>query len=309
MKHLHAAGLELSPDFAARLGKKASEADFSTYSRKQGDEVLCVYHPAKYPGKIQPLLYCLSLCDVAYIRPEAIGKTAGEMLVAAAHFPAKLIVVADLVGKEELEPIVKSAGISSYEFFEQDASLLCQKLLSEKSRRDPAGRTEIVIDSCFPVKGVGTVALGIVQKGKVFLRQKLFICPSGLQTEVKSIQVQDQSVDEAGAGSRVGMSLKGIEPSQIERGDLACDSPIEACGKFQADVFASPFYKGQMDRGQLFLLAGLKTAACKVRKIAGDRHEIEIQPRLCLRENEEACLFSPDCMPRVVGKAKVLSVG
>ena len=196
MKHIHVAALEPDAELAKKIGKKGSESDFTIYNCKEGDEVLCLYHPNKYPDKVQPLLYSLSMCDVAYIRPAAISKETGEMIVAAAVFGKKLFVVVDKVSREEVEPLLKSAGVLSYEFFEGDANELREKLLLEPSARKAEGKAEIVIDSCFPVKGVGTVALGIVQQGKVAVHQKLSFLPSGVEAEVKSIQVQDEDVKE-----------------------------------------------------------------------------------------------------------------
>ncbi len=308
MRHLHVAALEPDAEFAKRIGKKGSESDFTIYNCKEGGSVLCLYHPAKYPEKIQPLLYSLSLCDVAYLRPSAISKETGEMIVAAAVFGRKLIVVADLVGKGDLEPLLKGAGLASYEFFEGDANALRERLLEEQSARKGEGKTEVIIDSCFPVKGVGTVALGIVQQGKVSVHQKLSFIPSGVEAEVKSIQVQDEDVKEAGAGSRVGLSLKGLEPDKVGKGDLAVEEKFAPATKLEAEVSLSKFYKGNLESIQFFVLSGLEFAACKAKKLASGNYEIEMGSPLCVREGETVCLFLPEAMPRVIGNAKVAKV-
>ncbi len=305
MKHIHVAALETDAEFAKKIGKKGSESDFTIYNLKEGDRVLCIYHPGKYPEKIQPLLYALSLCDVAYFRPNAIDKATGEMIVAAAAFGKKLVVVADLVGRADIEPLLKAAGVSNCEFFEGDANALRERLLDEASTRKADGKAEVIIDSCFPVKGVGTVALGIVQQGEVRVHQKLVLSPSGSEFEVKSIQVQDENVNAAEASSRVGLNMKGIESEAVGKGDWACEEKMAGVGRIEAAVSLSKFFKGNFEAVQFFVLSGLKFAASKAKNVGEGRYEIEMAAPLCLKVGEEAVLFFPDAAPRVIGKAKV----
>jgi selenocysteine-specific translation elongation factor len=178
-------------------------------------------------------------------------------------------------------------------------------LLSEASSRKGEGKTEVVIDACFPVKGVGTVALGIVQQGTVKVHDKLVLSPSGVQFEVKSIQVQDENVADAEASSRVGLNMKGIESEVVSKGDVASIEKIPAANKMEAAVSLSKFFKGNFEAVQFFVISGLKFAASKAKKIGEGRYEIELSAPLCLRAGEEAVLFFPDAAPRVIGKARV----
>ncbi len=306
MRHIHVAALELDAEFAKKIGKKGSESDFTIYNCKEGDEVLCIYHANKYPERIQPLLYSLSLADVAYLRPLAIDKTTGEMIVAASIFEKKLFVIVDRVSREEVEPILKAAGVASYEFFEGDANELRERLVKEASARKAEGKTEVVIDSCFPVKGVGTVALGIVQRGNVAVHQKLEFMPSGISAEIKSIQVQDEDVKVAEVGSRVGLNLKGLEPEKVGKGDLAVEEKFAASVRIEAEMRLSKFYKGTLDTVQFFLLSGLKAVACKAKKIPSGNFELELGAPMCIREGETLCVFLPEAMPRAIGSARVV---
>jgi len=141
MMHIHVAALEPGAELAKKMGKKGSESDFAIYNLKEGQRVLCLYHASKYPEKIQPLLYCLSLADACYLRPQSIDKFTGEMIVAAAIFGKPVLVIADLVSREEIEPLMKAAGLQEYEFFEGDANALREKLLSLPSSRKADGST------------------------------------------------------------------------------------------------------------------------------------------------------------------------
>lgn len=309
MKHIHIAALENDAELAKSMGKKAGETDFTIYNCKEGDAVISIYHPSKYPEKIQPLLYSLYLCDVAYFRPVALDKFAGETIVAAAVFGKKLIVIEDKVSREEIEPLLKAAGLQQYEFFEGDANALREKLLGEKSLRKEEGKTEIVIDACFPVKGVGTVALGIVQQGKVAVHQKLDFIPSGVSAEVKSIQVQDVDVRDAEVGSRVGLSLKNIEADAVAKGDVAAEEKWASASKIEANVQLSKFYRGDLESVQFFVLWGLKFVASKAKKNAAGNYEIEFGSPLPVRQGEMLQLFLAEAMPRIIGNAKVARLG
>ena len=308
MKHVHVAALEADAELAKKIGKKAGETDFTIYNCKEGEGVLSIYHPSKYPEKMQPLLYSLYLSDVAYIRPNAIDKFTGETLVACAVFGRKLIVVVDKVSREELEPLLKSAGVQQYEFFEGDANELREKLLGEPSLRKTEGKTEIVIDACFPVKGVGTVALGIVQQGNVTVHQKLEFIPSGVSAEIKSIQVQDVDVKDAETGSRVGLNLKNVEADTIGKGDWAVEEKWNSAGRIEAAVSLSKFYKGDITEIQFFVLWGIKFVACKAKKNASGNYEMELGSPLPVRAGETVQLFLAEAMPRIIGSGKVVKL-
>jgi len=308
MKHIHVAALEPDSEFAKKIGKKGSESDFTIYNCKEGSNVICLYHASKYPEKIQPLLYALSLCDVAYFRPAEIDKFAGEMLVACAAFGKPLIIISDRVGRGEIEPLVKSAGVRQYEFFEGDANALREKLLLLPSSRKSDGKTEVIIDSCFAVKGIGTVALGIVQQGAVRVHQKLCFLPSGMEAEVKSIQVQDVDVKEAEASSRVGLSLRGVEAEDVSKGDLAVDEKFPAASRIEASMALTKFYKGDITVPQFFVLSGLKYVACKAKRTDGWKFDLELAAPMSLRQGDTLCVFLAESMPRAIGSALVLGI-
>jgi len=305
MLHIHIAALEPDAEFARKIGKKGSESDFSIYNCKEGDKVICLYHAIKYPDKVQPLLYSLSLADAAYLRPQAIDKFTGEMIVAAAVFGKPMLVLTDRVSREEIEPLLKSAGLQKYEFFDGDANALREKLLTCPPARKNEGKAEVVIDACFPVKGIGTVALGIVQQGTVRVHQKLTFLPSGKESDVKSIQVQDVDVKEAEAGSRVGLSLRDLNAEEVGKGDLAVEEKFPPANKVEADVSLTKFYKGDITTLQFFILSGLKYVACKAKKLEGSKFEIELSAPLNIRAGETVCVFLPEAMPRAIGSAKV----
>lgn len=79
------------------------------------------------------------------------------------------------------------------------------------------------MDHRFPVKGVGTVALGTVTQGVVRKHDALSNLPGGEETVVRSIQRHGRGVDHALQGERVGLALKGLGPQELDRG--RCSPP------------------------------------------------------------------------------------
>ena len=308
MMHTHIAALEPDAEFARKIGKKGSESDFTIYNCKEGDKVICIYHASKYPEKVQPLLYSLSLADAVYLRPQSLDKFTGEMIVAAAIFGKPVLVFTDRISREEIEPLLKSAGVQKYEFFDGDENALREKLLSYPSTRRREGKTEVVIDACFPVKGIGTVALGIVQQGTVRVHQKLTFLPSGKESDIKSIQVHDVDVKDAEVGSRVGLSLRDMDAEEVGKGDLAVEEKFPPANKVEADVSLTKFYKGDITTLQFFILSGLKYVACKAKKLDGNKFEIELSAPLNARAGETVCVFLPEAMPRAIGSAKITKI-
>src|SRR3972149_5680095 len=100
-----------------------------------------------------------------------------------------------------------------------------QPLFQEINKLEPIpkeGKTKIVIDHCFDVKGVGTIVLGKVTQGKVMQYDNLKLFPNGTDVMIKSIQMHDDPVDEATSPARVGLSVKGITVDDVNRGDYLC---------------------------------------------------------------------------------------
>ena len=78
------------------------------------------------------------------------------------------------------------------------------------------------VDRSYKVTGVGAVASGTVNSGTVEAGDELLLGPmadgSFREVEVRSIEMHYHRVDKATAGRIVGIALKGVDESEIERG-------------------------------------------------------------------------------------------
>ncbi len=84
------------------------------------------------------------------------------------------------------------------------------------------GDFQMYIDRTYSVTGVGAVASGTVNSGAVEAGDELLLGPMSdgefREVEVRSIEMHYHRVDRANAGRIVGIALKGVRESEIERG-------------------------------------------------------------------------------------------
>lgn len=81
---------------------------------------------------------------------------------------------------------------------------------------------------------VGRVETGILKPGVV-----VTFAPTGLTTEVKSVEMHHESLSEALPGDNVGFNVKNISVKEIRRGNVAGDSkndPPKEARSFNAQV-------------------------------------------------------------------------
>ncbi|AGB39217.1 GTPBP1 family GTP-binding protein [Natronococcus occultus] len=110
-----------------------------------------------------------------------------------------------------------------------------------KTSRD-AGEFRMYVDRSYSVTGVGAVASGTIMAGEVEAGDELLLgpMPDGRfqEVEVRSIEMHYHRVDRARAGRIVGIALKGVKESAIERGMVLVprDADPEPVREFEAEV-------------------------------------------------------------------------
>ena len=112
------------------------------------------------------------------------------------------------------------------------------------------------VEDVFTITGRGTVATGRVERGKVKVGDAVEIV--GIQDTRKSVatglEMFRKLLDEAQAGDNIGALLRGVEKSQIERGQvIAAPGSINPHKKFKGQVYIltkeeggrhTPFFNG-----------------------------------------------------------------
>jgi len=113
------------------------------------------------------------------------------------------------------------------------------------------------IEDVFGIKGRGTVGTGRIERGRVRIGDTVEIV--GMKEEIRSVVVTgvemfQKTLDEGLAGDNVGCLLRGVERSELERGQvLARPGSIKPHRVFQAQVYVlskeeggrhTPFFNG-----------------------------------------------------------------
>ena len=112
------------------------------------------------------------------------------------------------------------------------------------------------VEDVFTITGRGTVATGRIERGVVRINDVVEIVGMGAkkQTVVTGVEMFRKTVDEGIAGFNVGILLRGIQRTEIERGQVLCKpGTIKPHTKFAAEVYVlkkeeggrhTPFFNG-----------------------------------------------------------------
>ena len=114
----------------------------------------------------------------------------------------------------------------------------------------------LAVEDVFSITGRGTVATGRIERGQVKVGEEVEIV--GLQdtrkTTVTGVEMYQKTLDSGMAGDNVGILLRGIDKTMIERGQvIAKPGSIKPHTKFKAEVYIlskeeggrhTPFFKG-----------------------------------------------------------------
>lgn len=244
-----------SESLGQALGKKGSETDMTLYNHKAGDRALSVVCPTKYPDKLAPLLYSLYLGSEVFLIIDRLDKTIGEMVVACDVMGKRkgTIFLENFIDASQVRPLLKGTALESWPVVEGvgNHNEMRERLMAREPEMKP-GPVRVSIDQSFPVRGVGTVCLGIVDQGVVKRHQDLVIYPTGKKAQVRSIQVHDNDVEEAGSGNRVGLAMKGVEPEEIGRGTILAEAgAMDVKSELDLTVHVNKFWKGVLKQGMV----------------------------------------------------------
>jgi elongation factor Tu len=114
------------------------------------------------------------------------------------------------------------------------------------------------IEDVFGIKGRGTVVTGRIERGKVKMTDTIEIVGMSEEvprkTVVTGVEMFQKTLDEGIAGDNVGVLLRGIERTDVERGQvLSAPGSIKPHQKFKANVYVlkkeeggrhTPFFPG-----------------------------------------------------------------
>jgi elongation factor Tu len=112
------------------------------------------------------------------------------------------------------------------------------------------------VEDVFSITGRGTVATGRVERGQVKIQEEVELIGLGMhkKTVVTGVEMFRKELDQGQAGDNVGLLLRGVDKSNIERGMvLAKPGSITPHTKFKAQIYIltkeeggrhTPFFNG-----------------------------------------------------------------
>jgi elongation factor Tu len=165
-------------------------------------------------------------------------------------------------------PVVRGSGLKALEGEEKWEKTVLD-LMDAVDKYIPVPQRDIEkpflmpIEDVFSISGRGTVVTGRIERGKVKVGEEIEIV--GFQPTVKKIVTGVESfkklLDEGVAGDNVGVLLRGVEKTDVERGQvLAKPASITPHTKFKGEVYVltkeeggrhTPFFTGY--RPQFYL--------------------------------------------------------
>jgi selenocysteine-specific translation elongation factor len=245
----------------------------SFFNLKKGDDSVTYIVPSRYPEKLQSLANALAMADAAVLVVDMLDRELGEAIVAIDSFGISrgFIILRNYLSADQLRPFVVGTTLEEFRFHEHDARLLNDSVL-DMELRPVDGPVKVPVDHFFDVKGVGTVALGCVRRGVLRQHDCLVAYPTVKKALVRSIQVHDEDVPEAPFGARVGLALKGIEVSDLERGVIfAPAGSLKVPEKLVMDFAVSRYWKGTVRKDMVLHAAcGLQIVPARVEAAAGE---------------------------------------
>ena len=292
-------------DIASDFGKKGTATDLTLYDRKESDVIKTWVTPSGFPDKIQPLFQAINLAEYVIFHVDKLDKFTGEQIIALDSLKKEKGIISHTfdVDESKLDAMIKGTVVEKYIKVDQD------KIKEEMDKLEPIsndGPSEMVIDHCFDVKGVGTVILGKVTNGKVKQYDNLKLYPAGIDVLIKSIQMHDDPVEESICPARVGLAVKGAKPDEVGRGDVISEEGVvDVKSEIELDFQKNPFYKSEIAENQGCLVnIGLQIKAAKFLSISPLKLTFE-KPIVCKKDQIVVILKPESTTIRILGSGKI----
>jgi selenocysteine-specific translation elongation factor len=296
-----------SLDYGKELGKKGTTSDLTFYNLKKGQNTVTFIEPSRYPEKLAPLFYAVSMARKALLIVDQINPAFGESVIMLDSVGVKegIVVLKNYLSREQIAPFIKGTVVDGYEFLEDDKNVLRERLLEDVGQMDSPQNAEtgsLPVDHFFNVRGIGTVVLGCVAEGSIKKHDVLMVLPGEKTAQVRSIQKHDEDFDTAGIGERTGIALKGIEVEDLDRGTiLTNDKSIKQVSSLTAQVHVVKYWPSALKEGMVMHIGHwMQYVPARVEAVSaeGDWHNVvlklKLDKMLVYRSGAKAVLTYPE---------------
>ncbi|MES1909605.1 MAG: hypothetical protein MHM6MM_007093 [Cercozoa sp. M6MM] len=107
------------------------------------------------------------------------------------------------------------------------------------------------LQDVYKISGIGTVPVGRVETGIIKPNMSVLFAPAGVVTDVKSVEMHHEQVDQALPGDNVGFNVKNVSVKDVKRGFVCSDAkndPAKQAESFTAQVIILN-HPGQIQAG------------------------------------------------------------
>ena len=313
-----------SDEVARSIAKKSDSRDVDNYIYKDLKEgglfsTISILRPNNYPDKPKPFFTSLTVSDFGIIEVNKVDSSFGEVIVSmgSAGIENGLIIInpsdGEWVDDSQVKALLQQAGLSNWEFIENDGILIREKLVDVLNQIKPNEDEGFVVavDQAFTVKGVGLVAIGHVQSGRVNKHDELILAGSEGNAIARSLQVMDLDVDVANVGDRVGLAMRTAGPFRedlLGKGSILADSNerfvVESKSKFELNKAA--FQKNDLSKGDVVhLCCDLQFVVGRISEV-NDYVHIDWDFPIVLNKSSKRnpLIVQLEATPRIMGFAK-----
>ena len=154
----------------------------------------------------------VTLTKIDLVTAERVDAVANEI---------RALLEGTLLGSASVVPVSSETG-EGFDALRQELAR-CLKNVRPKSEAWPFW---MAVDRAFVARGFGAVATGTIASGRVARDHHLMLLPGGQTVRVRGIQVHNQTVDVAAAGSRCALNLAGVEKQSLHRGMVVCEAGL-----------------------------------------------------------------------------------
>ncbi len=184
----------------------------------------------------------------------------------------ELIELATLEISEHLEGTSLAAapiiGVSSHTGAGIDELIVALASAADGIGVADGDRPRLWVDRSFSIAGAGTVVTGTLLGGPLHLGEELAVLPTDLAVRVRGLQSHEQEREVALPGSRVAVSLGGVDRTKIGRGSmLSRPGNFLTSDTLVATLHHARYVDDVTDRGAYHLHLGTGDWPIRVRRI------------------------------------------
>ena len=308
-----------SDEMASNIAKKGDSRDVVSYVFKETKDekvrILSLLRPLKHPESIRPLLSVLNVSRVGFVEVKQIDASLGELLVAmkCSEIGAGLAVInpdsGEWVDPDQVRVLFKQAKLN-WKILEDvpEAHEIREELFSLGQSEDENDELVVPLDQKFNVQGIGAVGIGYVQSGRIKKHDHIEIIPGRKPGVVRSLQVMDDDVNEAGSGDRVGVALRGVHEDDIGKGSVIVIKESDVLQEVTSTVSKlndAPFQRRRVMIGDIVHAStNMQFKVGRVIAIQGSMISIEWESPLVIRKDGRGVviLVQLDAVPmRILG--------